>query len=176
MRPFRFRAEPVLDLRRREEEAAATALARQRARAEGAWAAVRRARESVAEAGVALEHAGAAGSTHETLTWHRSWIARLRTDVQTAAAAATEADRASAVAAAALGAARQRRRVLERLRDRAWKAYCTARDRADLREMDHLATLRFAHQALDRGPTHDDHADHIDPRPGRFIDAEDRRS
>lgn len=156
MKPFRFRAEVVLDLRRREEEAAKTALARHRALAERAWALVQTARDVLAAAGRAMEREAEAGATHQTLLWHRNWITRLRRDVQLAQEAAAQADHAAAVAATALGRAMQRRRVLERLRDRAWRAYGVVRDRAELQEMNHLATVRFAHQALDPGAPRDD--------------------
>lgn len=156
MKPFRFRAEVVLDLRRREEEAAKASLARHRSLAERAWALVQTAREALAEAGRTMERDAAAGAPHQTLLWHRSWMTRLRRDVQMAQEAATGADHAAALAASALGRAMQRRRVLERLRDRAWRAYGVARDRAELQEMNHLATVRFAHQALDPGASRDD--------------------
>jgi flagellar export protein FliJ len=171
MSPFRFRAGIVLDLRRREEEAARTALARQRAICDRAHAAVAAAREAVAEAGRALEAVAAAGSPHGTLEWHRSWIGTLRTAVRAALQAATEADQASGRAAAALNQAMQKRRVLERLRERAWKKYCVARDRAHIQEMDQLASLRFAGQALETGGTRDDEphdrdAGRVDARSG----------
>lgn len=151
MRPFRFRAEIVLDLRRREEETMRTALARQRAIRDAAHAAVAAAREAVADAGRALDRAAAGGTTHGTLEWHRSWIARLRMGVQAALRLAGETDLATARATTALNLAMQRRRVLERLRDRAWKRYCVARDRAHIQEMDQLASLRYAGQALENG-------------------------
>ena len=156
MRAFRFRAAIVLDLRRREEEAARTALTRQRAVCDGAHAALTAAREAVAKAGQTLDSAAAAGTTHGTLEWHRSWIARLRIGVHVAMRVAAEADQAAGRAAAALNLAMQKRRVLERLRDRAWRKYTMLRDRAHIQEMDQLASLRFAGQALDVGGTRDD--------------------
>ena len=78
MGPFRFRADLVLDLRRREEEAARTALARQRVVCDRAQAALAAARDAVLEAGRALDSAAASGTIHGTLEWHRSWIIRLR--------------------------------------------------------------------------------------------------
>jgi len=151
MKPFHFRAEVVLALRRREEEAAQTTLARVRAVRDRAYAALADARESVAEAGRTFDVAVAAGAPHGTLEWHRSWIARLRLTVQTALGVVAEADQTAGRAAAALNVAMQRRRVLERLRDRAWKKYCVARDRAHIQDMDQLASLRFAGQAQDPG-------------------------
>jgi flagellar export protein FliJ len=158
MVPFSFRPEIVLNLRRREEEAARQALARQRALRDQAHGLVAAAREAVAEAGRRLDSAAAHGSTHGALEWHRSWIARLRLGVHAAMRAATEADQAAGRAAVALNQAMQKRRVLERLRERAWQKYCVVRDRAHIQEMDQLASLRYAAQALDSGGTHDNHA------------------
>ena len=155
MGPFRFRAGIVLDLRRREEEAARTALARQRAVCDRAQAALAAARDAVLEAGRALDSAAAGGAPHGTLEWHRSWIVRLRLAVQAAMRAAAEADEAAGRAALALNQAMQKRRVLERLRDRAWRKYTLARDRAHVQEMDQLASLRYAAQALEAGGTRD---------------------
>ncbi len=160
MQAFRFRAQIVLDLRRREEEAARTALVRQRALADRAHASLAAAREAVGEAGRALDTAAAAGTTHGTLEWHRRWIVGLRLAVQAAMRVAAEADQASGRAAAALNQAMQKRRVLERLRERAWRKYSLARDRAHIQEMDQLASLRFAALALDAGGTHVRQSDH----------------
>ena len=62
-----------------------------------------------------------------------------------------EADLATGKATAALNQAMQRRRVLERLRDRALRKYSIARDREHIQEMDQLASLRYASQALEPG-------------------------
>ena len=177
MRPFQFRAAIVLDLRRREEDAARTALARARALVDRAHQGVAAAREAVREAGRALDAAAVAGSPHGTLEWHRSWIVRLRTDVSRAQGIAAEADRTAGAAAVALSQAMQRRRVLERLRDRAWRKYVVARDRAHVQEMDQLASLRYAALAQETGGTRDDSAHHRDDG-GRQLGArldQDRR-
>lgn len=155
MRRFHFRAQTVLALRQREEDAARTTLTRARALVERAHAKVAAARNAVSDAGGAFDAAAEAGSPNSLLEWHRSWIARLRADVQQALLTASAADQAAGAAAVALSRAMQKRRVLERLRERAWRRYCVARDRADAVEMDHLATVRFAYQALNGGT--DDH-------------------
>ncbi len=166
MRPFRFRAEIVLDLRRREEDTARQALARQRAVCERAHAMLTAARTAVLDAGRALETAAASGTTHGTLEWHRSWIGRMRLGVQAAMREAAEADQAAGRAALALNQAMQKRRVLERLRDRAWRKYVVARDRAHIQEMDQLASLRFAGQAQNTGGSDDDRP-HLSRHPVR---------
>ncbi|MFN7977202.1 MAG: hypothetical protein U0P30_03645 [Vicinamibacterales bacterium] len=165
MRPFRFRAEIVLELRRREEDAARTALARARALVERAHQAVAQGREAVRLAGRALDEASINGSPHGTLEWHRSWIVRLRADVGRAQGVAAEADRAAGAAAVVLSRAMQKKRALERLRDRAWRRYCVARDRAHVQEMNELASLRYAALAQETGGTRDDSADHRTDRP-----------
>lgn len=151
MKAFQFRPEIVLSLRRREEEAARTALSRQRAVRDAAHAALGTARDAVSDAGLALDSAAAAGTPHGTLEWHRSWILRLRLGVHVAMRTAAEADQATGRATAALNQAMQRRRVLERLRDRAWRKYVLARDREHIQDMDQLASLRYASQALEEG-------------------------
>ncbi len=160
MRPFRFRAEIVLELRRREEDAARQALARARALVERAHQAVAQGREAVRLAGRALDAAAVDGSPHGTLEWHRSWIVRLRAEVTRAQGVAAEADRAAGAAAVALSRAMQKKRALERLRDRAWRKYSVARDRAHVQEMDQLASLRYAALAQDTGGTRDDSTNH----------------
>lgn len=166
MRRFHFRAHTVLTLRQREEEAARTALTRARALVERAHARVAGARNAVSDAAGAFDAAAEAGSPNSLLEWHRSWIARLRADVQQALLAAAAADQASGAAAVLLSRAMQKRRVLERLRDRAWRRYLVARDRAEAVEMDHLATVRFAYQALNAGDNDDDHAPDRGPALG----------
>jgi flagellar export protein FliJ len=161
VKPFRFRAETVLELRRREEDTARTALTQARAAVERARGRVALARSAVADAGRAFEDAMDAGSAASLLAWHRTWIVRLRTEVLDAMRIAAVADQAAGAAAAALGRAMQRRRALERLRERAWRRYCLARDRAEALEMDQLAAVRFAHQALAAGGSRDDYAYHF---------------
>ncbi|MEZ5284218.1 MAG: hypothetical protein R2712_05285 [Vicinamibacterales bacterium] len=53
---------------------------------------------------------------------------------------------AARLATAEVQLAYQRRRALERLRDRAWRRYQLEAGRQELREMNELATLRFLTQ------------------------------
>ena len=151
MRPFRFRPQAVLELRRREEETLQNALARQRAETARAYALVDAAAQTARAAAATLAATTAAGAAQAVLEWHRSWIGKLKRDLASCAIAATEAEQATARAAALLGKAVQRRRVLERLRERAWRRYRVESDREQLRDMDRLAGLRHFAQATDLG-------------------------
>lgn len=50
----------------------------------------------------------------------------------------------------------KKRRVLERLRDRAWKRYQRRAHEQHVRDMNDLATLRFVAQLADEGGTRAD--------------------
>lgn len=174
MRPFTFRPAAVLELRRRQEDAARDVLAKahaERARAEAGLAAaldaVTRAREAFR---VDLQAPGAIAR----VGWHRSWIERLLRDVdarrRVAAIAAEVVERASA----AVRDAMQRRRVLERLRDRAWRRYQVESRRAELQEMDRLAGLRYAAVAAELRENASD--DQSDDGHDRLADARHRRN
>lgn len=144
MKPFTFRAEAALELRRRQDEearrrlaAAETRLAEARTELAQAVArfeeALRRAREEDQRPG------DVAGRV-----WYRNWMVghRQRVDRCRAIVTACETDVASARAAAAL--ARRRLRSLERLKERAWQAYRTAERREEQKELDALASQRYA--------------------------------
>ncbi|MGD9906096.1 MAG: flagellar export protein FliJ [Vicinamibacterales bacterium] len=166
MRPFRFRPAALLELRRRQEDAAREVLTRAQDVQARADQAVVRAGEAVLEAARALGRVQRDGATAATLAWHRSWIFRLRHDVDqrrlAAARAATIVEGASVVVRDAV----QRRRVLERLRDRAWRRHRLEADREHAREMDSVATARYFAQRTDAGGC--DRVDDLerDPDPG----------
>lgn len=153
MRPFRFRPAALLELRRKEETAARDALARAQDVQGRADQAVVRATAAVLDAARTLGRVQNEGATADALAWHRSWIARLRHDVDqrrlTAAKAATIVEGASVMVRDAV----QRRRVLERLHDRAWQRYRVEADREHAREMDRVAGVRYFAQMADRGGT-----------------------
>jgi flagellar export protein FliJ len=166
MRPFRFRPAALLELRRKEEAAARDVLARVQDVQTRADQAVVRASDAVLDAARTLGRVQAAGATADALAWHRSWIVRLRHDVGerrlAAAKAATVVARASVVVREAV----QRRRVLERLHDRAWQRYRVEADREHAREMDRVAGVRFFAQMADRGGTDGEHDQQHDAHAG----------
>ncbi|MDH4064624.1 MAG: hypothetical protein OEW19_09500 [Acidobacteriota bacterium] len=143
MRPFRFRAAAGLVMRRKQEDTARQHLAKAqsaRQRAEDRAGAAAQAAERAAAEDADARRAGAEGWR---LQWHQSWIIKKRLEAdagrQAAAVSAEAADRA----AAAVQLAYQRRRALERLRDRAWRRHQIDVGREELRDMNELATLRY---------------------------------
>ena len=144
MRTFRFRAQPALDLRRREHDAAQRELARadaerQRARdrleaSEGTLTAARR------EADAAAATAGAGGD-HE---WYRFWILRLEQERAACVIDLQQRDAAVAAARAASLEARRRREALERFREKALTAHVAGEAARERKAIDELATQRYA--------------------------------
>ena len=151
MKPFRFRAAAALDLRRRQEDDAR--LAHVRAEQEARDAAAR-----VANAGAAVDRAVEERTSTERegmdawlMTWHRSWITRLRLDVTVQQQHAVASNATASRAAASVQKAHQRRRTLERLRERGLRRYDTDVQRSELKEMNLLAGLRYVARAADEG-------------------------
>jgi flagellar export protein FliJ len=144
MKPFTFRAEAALELRRRQEEEARRVLAAAEARLAEAQEqlalvlarfedALQRAREEEARPGPVAGR-----------VWYRNWMIahRQRADRCQAMVTAREAEVAAARAAAAL--ARRKVRALERLKERAWRAYCAAERRDEQKALDALGNQRYA--------------------------------
>lgn len=167
MRAFRFRAAAALDLRRSEEESARLRLAK-------AQTDLHHAQQRVADADrAAVDAADHLAATHATGTeawrigWHQSWIRKQRLEAdacrRTVAVSVTVADRA----AASVSLAHQKRRALERLRERAWQRHRQTADRHASNEMNALANLRYLAQAAGGGGTDsDDRPDDEDGGPG----------
>lgn len=166
MRPFRFRAAAALDLRRKEEDAARLQLARAQSDLQRAAERALVADGAVAEATARLAAAHAGGTEAWRLGWHESWLRRQRLDAvacrRTVAVSATIADHA----AASVSLAHQKRRVLERLRERAWHRHQQAAERQATNEMNLLANLRYLAQAVGSGgPDSDDRPDSDHGKP-----------
>ena len=143
MRPFKFRAAAALDLRQRDEDAAATVLARKEAgfrEIEAARAAAERTREAALADQLALS---TRGIDMATLFWHRNWIVRLQGAVVDLRAEEKAAGTAVQQAREAWQAARRKRLALERLRDRALVRYRADEQREELKAIDELARVRF---------------------------------
>ena len=153
MAAFRFRAAAALELRHRQETAAATVLSR----AEGALhAAESRLTESQQQRRLAQDHAATAerqGTDGQTVLWHRNWIVRLsdaveqsRRELDASVATVREAEQN-------WREARKRRLALERMRERAWRRYQQAEQRQEMKVIDELARLRFiAHETVRDDP------------------------
>lgn len=164
MRPFQFRAQPALDLRRKQEDDARRALADAQAAHESAQARAVAADLKLRVAADELVAAQRTGTESWRIDWHQSWMTRLRLEADasqraTAISAAT-VERATASVVAAF----QRRRTLERLRDRARRRYDAEAERQHQRDMNAFASLRFAARAAERGGrSSDDESDLIEP-------------
>ncbi|MGE0863993.1 MAG: hypothetical protein AB7P34_08830 [Vicinamibacterales bacterium] len=156
MRAFRFRAAAALDLRRREEESARLRLARAQTNLQQAQQRVADADDAAGVAVAGLAAAQTAGTEAWRIGWHQSWIRRQRLDAEacrrTVAVSATVAERA----AASVSIAHQKRRVLERLRERALERHRQMADRHATNEMNQLANLRYLAQAAGGGGTDSD--------------------
>jgi flagellar biosynthesis chaperone FliJ len=166
MRPFRFRAAAALDLRRKEEEAARLRLARAQSDLQNAVARAAAAVGTATDALAGLAAAHASGTEAWRLVWHECWLRRQRLEAdacrRTVAVSATIADHA----AASVSIAHQKRRVLERLRERAWHRHQQAADRQATNEMNLLANLRYLAQAGSSGGSDSDdrpNPDHREP-------------
>ena len=147
MRPFVFRAQAALDLRRKREEDAQRELAAANAavlRAEAAfYASVTACDESKTRAAEELLQDGDV----TTQMWYRNWILRQQREIAVrrddVANRRTDADGARAKATKTHIDVR----VLENLRDKKWRAYTEEERRAEQKEIDWLAVLRSSRQA-----------------------------
>jgi flagellar export protein FliJ len=140
---FTFRAQPALDLRRREHDArrrslvtAEFELAVERRRFDEACDTLCSARDNL---GRQMEDRHASVE----LTWHRDWIQRLEQSRSAHASAVAEKGARVAAATAECVVARQRLESLERLKDKARRSWDDAERAREQREFDALATMRY---------------------------------
>jgi hypothetical protein len=143
---FRFRAAAALDIRRKQEDAARLAAAQAELAREAAEQVADDARDAVRVDRERLVGAQSAGVEAWRVQWHRVWIERQRREADARATDAKSRAAEAAVAQQAVQDAFKRRRVLERLRDRASRKHRRAVDQQHVREMNELATLRFVAQ------------------------------
>jgi flagellar export protein FliJ len=143
MPPFKFRAAAALDLRHKQEQEAATALARVEAHFREANEACEAAERHRTQAQADQMAQAYRGIDVSTLFWHRNWINRLqatvydlRADTRTKADAVDTAKRAWQLA-------RQRFLALDRLRERATARHRAEANRQELKVIDELARIRF---------------------------------
>lgn len=143
MRPFRFRAESALDLRKKHEDDARQVLARAQNVAAMADAKLEDARAQVTRASVELVTVQTQGAPAWLINWHRSWILKRSRDADACQQQAVTAHGVVTQATLLLREAHKKRRVLERLRDRLATRHARAVERHELAEMNELATMRF---------------------------------
>lgn len=144
MKAFRFRAAAILELRRREHDLAKAQLVRAQRERDDAALAVDQARVEIRVAEDGLSEALARPYTADDLVRHRNWI-------ESRHAVADERKRVLdtriGVVEQATGHVRStlmRVRVLERLRDHAWRRYQDEVRRRENADMDALAVTQYA--------------------------------
>ena len=144
MKPFHFRAATVLDLRRRQHEHAETQLARAQEERDAAQRAVDAAEAACARA--RAEYREQLGTSHPAGLHerHRNWIDRKQGETEDQRRQLEERQLGVHRATAEVQHTFMRLRALERLRDRAWRAYQDETRRRDAIEMDHLAVMQHA--------------------------------
>jgi hypothetical protein len=147
MRPFRFRAEAALQLRRREHERALVMLAHAQAALIAAERYVEEAAKAVRDADRELEHAMLIPDPQLPLGWYRSWRVKVREDRRAAEARRDARDQDVREATTEVSRSRQRVRSLERLRELALTAWEREFRRSEQRTMDALGSTRYARRA-----------------------------
>lgn len=148
---FRFRGARILEWRRVQADAARVAFVR-------ATESVREAAARVADADdradrAVHEYHTAMASPNDigTIVGYRNWIGKQREHV---AACRRQHDEKRAVAETAAGVLQTTMRhvkVMERLRDRAWRRHLDAERQLEMKELDQLATLQFARRKAGQG-------------------------
>ena len=144
MRPFRFRAEAALQMRRREHDRALVMLARAQAAFVAAQQGVEAAQKAIEHADRELHQAMQTPDPQLPLGWYRSWRLKVREDHRAAEARRDARDKDVREATGEVSRSRQRVRSLERLRELAVAAWERESRRSDQRTMDALASMRFA--------------------------------
>jgi flagellar FliJ protein len=140
---FRFRMQTALDLRVRQEDEAKAALA-------AAETARREAEQQRDAARAALDATLARSREAESRTgdvterlWYRNWIVAQRHEVERRQQALVAREAIVREATSAAQAAHQKRRILERLKDRAAASFGAEEHRQEQKVFDELGTLRF---------------------------------
>ena len=148
---FRFRGARILDWRRVQADAARVAFVR-------ATESVREAAARVADADAAGDRAAdelratlAAPADVGTLVRYRNWIGRQRLHAEACRAQHHERRVVADQTADVLQQARRHVKVMERLRDRAWRRYLDAERLQEMKELDQLATLQYASRKAEKG-------------------------
>jgi len=156
---FRFSLQRVLELKARREEAAATALARTRAGAEEARLA-REDLEAAREAG-ALQVAArqGRGPTVGELRNAGFLLQQLDERIERAQTLEREAEARVATSMAALTAASQERRVLDRLREKHLEGWQAQQTQIDRQTMDAIALTRFTQKSAATDREHEETED-----------------
>ena len=150
MRPFRFRADGVLEIRRRFRDTAQARLAREEHALRAAARAVEQAASAIDEAEQAYRTALATGHDVTEFGRHRNWIDQLRRRLERVREGLEVQTRAVASAREALRLADRDVRVLERLRERALAKYQLNVRRDEMKQLDEFAALQFGRRLVEQ--------------------------
>jgi flagellar export protein FliJ len=148
---FRFRGARILDWRRVQADAARVAFVRATESVRAAAARVANADDLCDRAARDYRAAMASPNDIGTILRYRNWIDQLR---EHAAACRRQHDEHRAVAETAAGVlqtAMRHVKVMERLRERAWRRHLDAERQREMKELDQLATLQFARRQSAQG-------------------------
>jgi flagellar export protein FliJ len=143
MKPFRFRADVALQLRRREHDRALVALAHAQAALITAQQSLEQADQAIRDADLRLEEAMRMTDSGTPLSWYRSWSLRVRGDRRVCEERCQVREKELHLASANVSRSHQRVLSLERLHDLALAAWQRETGRVEQRTMDELASLRF---------------------------------
>lgn len=151
MKPFAFRAQAALDIRRTAEDAARRELAVAESRLREAEQLVDEAERAIDAAHARTRNDMAAALNAGVFVWHRNWMVGLQRDA--ARARQTREERRMDVKTAAARAQQAHRavRTLERLRDREMRAYTQRARREEQTALDLLGSLQYAARQIARG-------------------------
>lgn len=144
MATFRFRPQPALDLRRKQEDAQQEAVNEARRVSDAAEAAMSAAHAHFDDAAARGRQADAEGGDVGIAIWHRNWIKSKRRELARSEAIAEDRRVQLQDAERLLVEARRKVRVLERLRTRAWDTHQQQERHDEQKRLDEFAVLRFA--------------------------------
>lgn len=142
MRPFAFRLATVLMLWQRREDAALVELHRQQAVHRVAVSHLDGLHEARAQASREARAGSQPATAPHDPAWHRNWIKHLSLAIDGARVELARCAGNERVAQIAWQRARRDRRVLERLRDRAFRRHQIDMRRHETKLLDELAGLR----------------------------------
>jgi len=148
---FHFRGARILEWRRVQADAARVAFVRATESAREAAARVADADAQCHRAAQNLRAAMASPTDVGTIVGYRNWIGKQQ---EHAAACRQQHDQQCALADQAAGVlhvATRNVKVMERLRERAWRRHLNAERLRDIKELDQLATLQYARRKAEEG-------------------------
>lgn len=149
MSRFRFRLEPVLQMRQRAEEQAQQALARAERQLQEAERRLAAVEDRLRDAYALANDAERQGADVVCLTWHRNWIVVKTRDVEASRLDVRDRLETRDLRVRQAQEARKQRRVLERFKDRARLGFDTEVAHREMQVIDELATIKAARRAGD---------------------------